>query len=96
VFPSILELPSALQESDAFEVVHAELDQSVQSGADRGVVLLESTGRTPKAIPTQMNANTLVSLSRCMQARGPRLVERIRSAFPNGITGPSGILRVSD
>ncbi len=65
VFPSILELPSALQESNAFEVVHAQLNRRAGSGANQGVVLLKSTGRAPKAISTQMNVNTLVGLSRC-------------------------------
>ncbi len=66
-FPSILELPSALQESDAFEVVHAELAQTGESGVNQGVVLLKSTGRAPKALPTQMNANTMQGLKRCEQ-----------------------------
>jgi 4-amino-4-deoxy-L-arabinose transferase-like glycosyltransferase len=90
VFPSILELPLALQESDAFYVVHAELSQRVESGANQGVVLLESTGRAPKALPTQMNASTLVGLLRCGQAKGPGYKERIRSKFPNGISVRTG------
>ena len=84
VFPSILELPSVLQESNAFEVVHGELNQRVESGANQGVVLLKSTGRAPKALPTQMDASTLVDLWRCEQAKGPGYKERIRSKFPNG------------
>jgi 4-amino-4-deoxy-L-arabinose transferase-like glycosyltransferase len=85
VFPSILELPSPLQKSNAFEVVHTELNQKVRSGANQGVVLLKSTGRAAKAVPTQMNANTLLRLRRCEQAKGPGYAERIRSKFPNGI-----------
>jgi hypothetical protein len=68
-FPSILELPSALQESGAFEVVHAELAQTGESGVNQGVVLLKSTGRAPKALPTQTNATTMQDLKRCEQAR---------------------------
>jgi 4-amino-4-deoxy-L-arabinose transferase-like glycosyltransferase len=68
-FPSILELPSALQESDAFEVVHAELAQTGESGVNQGVVLLKSTGRAPKALPTQMNANTMQGLKSCEQVK---------------------------
>jgi hypothetical protein len=65
MYPSILQLPSPLQESNAFDVVHAELAQKVESGAKQGVMLLKSTGRTPKALPTQMSANTMLSLTRC-------------------------------
>jgi len=68
-FPSILELPAALQESNAFEVVHAELAQTGESGAKQGVVLLRSTEQAPKALPTQMNANTMLSLKRCEEAK---------------------------
>jgi hypothetical protein len=85
VFPSILNLPLPLQESNAFRVVHAELSQKAGSGANQGVVLLKSTGRTPTALPTHMNANTLQRLRRCAQAKGPGYAEWIRSKFPNGI-----------
>ncbi len=90
VFPSILGLPSPLQKSNAFDVVHAELDQKAESGANQGVVLLKSTGRTPKALPTQMNANTLLRLKRCVQEKGPGYAERISSKFSNGITVRTG------
>ena len=36
---------------------------------NQGVVLLKSTGRAPKALPTQMNANTMQDLKRCEQAK---------------------------
>jgi hypothetical protein len=65
VYPTILQLPSALQKSNAFEVVHAELGQKGESGANEGVVLLKSTGQAPKVLPTQMNVDTIVSLMRC-------------------------------
>jgi hypothetical protein len=89
-YPDILKLSSLLEESNAFEVVHTELDPKGKSSANQGVVLLKSTGRAPKAVPTQMNANTLLRLRRCEQVKGPGYQERIRSMFPNGI------LRVSD
>jgi hypothetical protein len=79
-FPGILGLPSLLQESGAFEVVHAE----GRSGA-QGVVLLKSTGRAPEAVPTLMNRNTVVNLRRCEQAKGQGFSNWLRSKFPNGI-----------
>ena len=63
VFPGILGLPSRLQESGAFEVVHTE-----GRAAERGLVLLKSTGRAPEAVPTLMNRNTRVNLEKCKQA----------------------------
>jgi 4-amino-4-deoxy-L-arabinose transferase-like glycosyltransferase len=87
--PGILELPSRLQESGAFEVVHSELDHEGTSGGNQDLVLLESTGWAPRAVPTQMSANTVLRLRRCEQAKGPGYEERIRSRFPNGISsGP--------
>jgi 4-amino-4-deoxy-L-arabinose transferase-like glycosyltransferase len=83
--PGILKLPSRLQESGAFEVVHSELDPGGASGANQGVVLLKNTGREPRAVPTQMNAHTMLRLRRCERAKGPGYEKRIRSRFPNGI-----------
>jgi hypothetical protein len=96
MFPGMLQLPSPLQESNAFEVIHAEFGQEGESGAYEGVVLLKSTGRAPKAVPTQMDAYTVRNLKRCEQAKGLGYAERIRSKFPNGIVVRNGILRVSD
>jgi 4-amino-4-deoxy-L-arabinose transferase-like glycosyltransferase len=79
-YSGILGLPSLLQGSGAFKVVHAEGRSGVQ-----GVVLLKSTGQSPNGEPTLMNANTLHSLARCEQARGPGDEKMIRSEFPNGI-----------
>jgi hypothetical protein len=84
--PGIMALPSRLEESGAFEVVHAELDHDGRSGASRSFVLLKTTGRAPEAVPTQMDANTVLRLRRCEQARGPGYEERIMSKFPNGIS----------
>jgi hypothetical protein len=84
--PGILELPPRLEESGAFEVVHSELDLR---GANKGLVLLESTGRAPEAVPTQMSEHTMQQLRRCEQANGPGYEERIRSRFPNGISSGS-------
>jgi 4-amino-4-deoxy-L-arabinose transferase-like glycosyltransferase len=86
--PGILELPSRLQESGAFEVVHSELDREA-SGPNKSLVLLRSTGRVPRAVPTQMNASSELHLRRCERAKGPGYEERIRSTFPNGISGGS-------
>jgi 4-amino-4-deoxy-L-arabinose transferase-like glycosyltransferase len=63
--PGILKLPSRLQQSGAFEVVHSELDRGGTSGPNQGLVLLKSTGRAPTAVPTQMTANTELRLRRC-------------------------------
>jgi hypothetical protein len=79
-YPSILELSSLLQESGTFEVVHAEGRSSAQ-----GVVLLKGTGRTPEAVPTLINKNTLIDLKRCEQAKGREYSNWLRSTFPNGI-----------
>jgi hypothetical protein len=84
-YPGILELPSRLEDSDAFEVVHTELDHKGKSGANQGVVLLRSIDRASEAVPTQMNANTVLCLRRCEQAKGPGYEKRIRSKFSNGI-----------
>jgi 4-amino-4-deoxy-L-arabinose transferase-like glycosyltransferase len=80
VFPGIMGLPALLQKSGAFGVVHAE----GRSGA-QGVVLLKSTGGTPRAVPTLMNRNTVVNLKRCEQARAQGYSSWLRSEFPNGI-----------
>jgi 4-amino-4-deoxy-L-arabinose transferase-like glycosyltransferase len=80
-YPGILELPSLLQKSGAFKVVHAE----GHSGT-HGVVLLKSTGRAPEAVPTLINRNTVVNLERCEQAKGQEdYTSWLRSKFPNGI-----------
>ncbi len=67
-YPGILKLPARLKDSGAFEVVHAELGQDGEARANQGVVLLKSTGRAPKAVPTYMNAKTALRLKRCAQA----------------------------
>ncbi len=38
---------------------------------NHSLVLLKSTGRTPRAVPTQMTSNTELRLRRCEQAKGP-------------------------
>jgi hypothetical protein len=53
-------------------------------------VLLESTGRPPESVPTRMNVGTAFGLKRCEQSQGPGYEDRIKSTFPNGITGPRG------
>ena len=80
VSPSILRVPSLLQESGAFEVVHAEGRSGVQ-----GVVLLKSTGLAPEAVPTLINRNTLTNLKRCEGVKGEGDSSWLRSTFPHGI-----------
>jgi 4-amino-4-deoxy-L-arabinose transferase-like glycosyltransferase len=80
-FPGILGIRSLLQESGAFEVVHAE----GRWGA-RGVVLLESTGGAPEAVPTLMNPNTVVGLKRCEGVEGQKYSSWLRAEFPHGIS----------
>ena len=80
VFPGIMWLPSLLQESGAFETVHAEGRRVVE-----GVVLLKSTGRPPEAVPTLLNRNAVLNLKHCEQARGQDYSSWSRSKFPNGI-----------
>jgi hypothetical protein len=70
-YPGVLGLPALLQESNAFQVVHAEGRSGVQ-----GVVLLKSTGRAPRAVPTQMTATAKLRLRRCEQGKGPGYAER--------------------
>jgi hypothetical protein len=81
VFPGILGLPSLLQESGAFEVVHAQGRSAAQ-----GVVLLKSTGDAPRGVPTLMNRNAVANLKRCEQAKGRGNSNWLRSKFPNGIS----------
>jgi hypothetical protein len=88
-FPGIVRLPSRLQQSGAFEVVHSELDKST-SGRNESLVLMKSTGRKPVALPTLMQANTVLRLGRCEQAEGPGYAGKLRSGFPNGIRLPAG------
>jgi 4-amino-4-deoxy-L-arabinose transferase-like glycosyltransferase len=89
-YPGILKLPSHLKDSNAFEIVHTELNHEGESNTNQGIVLLKSTGRTPRAVPTQMDANTMLHLRRCEQAKGPGYEKRIESKFPNGIVVVSG------
>nr|MBA2712506.1 hypothetical protein [Rubrobacteraceae bacterium] len=90
VFPAILGLPPALRASGAFDVAHANLVVERRRGVKQGVVLLKRAGRGPEAVPTRMNTNTAFVLKRCEQSRGPGYEDRIKSTFPNGITGPTG------
>jgi hypothetical protein len=79
-FPGILSLPSLLQESGAFEVNRAEGSSGAQ-----GVVLLNSTGRAPEAVPTLMNRTTVLNLKRCGQAKDRGDANWLRSKFNNGV-----------
>ena len=92
VFPAILGLPPALRASGAFDLAHANLLVGRRVGVKQGVVLLKDAGQAPDAAPTRMNATTAFLLKRCEQARGPGYEERLKSRFPNGITGPRDTL----
>ena len=83
LFLGILRLPSLLQQSGAFEIVHTETEGR---WATQGVVLLKSTGRAPEAVPTLMNRNTVVNLSKCEHANGQGHSSWLRNRFPNGIS----------
>jgi hypothetical protein len=78
-----------LRESGAFEVVHGELGNG-PSGRNDSLVLMKVTGRNPTAVPTLMEAKTVLRLRRCEQTEGPGYARRIRSGFPNGIRLRSG------
>jgi hypothetical protein len=80
-YPGILGIRSLLQESGAFEVVHAE----GRWGA-RGVVLLETTGGAPEAVPTLMNSDTVVGLKRCEGVEGQKYSSWLRAEFPHGLS----------
>jgi hypothetical protein len=83
-FAGIMGLPSRLQQSGAFEVVHSELDEGA-TGRNESLVLLKSTGRKPEAVPTLMEAETAFRLRSCERKEGPGYAGRMRSGFPNGI-----------
>ena len=88
-FAGIMGLTLRLQESGAFKVAHSELDKGT-SGWNESLVLMKSTGRKPEAVPTLMQAKTVLRLRRCEKAEGPGYAGRIRSMFPNGIRTRKG------
>jgi hypothetical protein len=79
-FSGILGLPSILQRSGAFEIVRSE-----GSRGARGVVLLKSTARPPKAVPTLMNRDTVTDLGHCGETKRRGYANWLRSKFPDGI-----------
>jgi hypothetical protein len=79
VSPSILRVPSLLQQSGAFKIVHAEGSSGVQ-----GLVLLKSTGLTPKSVPTLINRNAVINLKRCEGLNSQEYSSWLRSKFPHG------------
>jgi len=96
VFPAILGLSPALRATDAYDLAHASAVTRRRSGIKKGVVLLESTGRTPEAVPARTNATTAATLKRCIKSRGPGYENRFESRFPNGISGPKGPFKMVD
>jgi hypothetical protein len=92
-FPAILGLSPALQTSGAFDLAHANVSVRRGTGEKHGVILLKSTGETPSAAPTRMNANTALMLKYCAQAQGPGYEKKLRSKFPNGVAGAKGAFK---
>lgn len=84
-YPGLLKLPTVLEDSGAFRVLHAEYGYGGKARARQGVVLLKSTGKKPESVPTLMNAATARSLERCERKKGPGYQKRIESMFPNGV-----------
>lgn len=80
--PRYAELPSPLLESKAFEVAHAELPQEGEPVGTQAVVLLKRTDLAPKAMPTQMNAETIRTLKRCKQAQDRNSAGGMGSELP--------------
>ena len=87
-FPAILDLPPAIRVSDAFGLANAYLVVNA-SAAKEGIVLLKSTGRTAKAAPTSMNANTALALRRCEQTGRREQTDDLDSKFPHGVVIPN-------
>ena len=85
VFPRIVVLPQRLEKSGAFKIVHSERIQKGPYRNTDGLVLLKSTGRSPKPVPTMMNKNSLHSLKSCEREKGPGTKKRLDARFPNGI-----------
>jgi hypothetical protein len=48
-------------------------------------VLLKSTGRPPRPVPTLMNRSTLADLGRCEETKRAGYANWLRSRFPDGI-----------
>ena len=85
IYPGIIELPARLERSGAFKVVHSErIKKGPYSNRD-GLVLLKTTGRNPKSVPTLMTKDTLDALESCEKKKGPGAQKRLNSTFPNGI-----------
>lgn len=85
-YPGLVKLAWRLQESGAFEIVHADFGKKGTRWAYEGVVLLKSTGQAPRAIPTQMDARSLFVLRSCERAKGPGYARKVKSRFTNGIS----------
>jgi 4-amino-4-deoxy-L-arabinose transferase-like glycosyltransferase len=87
--PRYAELPSPLLESKAFELAHAELPREGEPVGTQTVVLLERTDLAPKAMPAQMNAETMRTLKRCRQAQDQGSARGLGFRLPNKISGAS-------
>jgi hypothetical protein len=92
-FPPILDLPPAIRTSGTFGLANAYVVVSAP-GVKEGIVLLKSTGQTPRATPTSMNANTVLGVRRCVQAGGTQNADNLDSRFPHGVVVPNqGFIR---
>jgi hypothetical protein len=87
-FPPILDLPPAMRVSGAFGLANAYVVASAP-GVKEGIVLLKSTGRSARAVPTSMNANTALALRRCEQSGSAAQTDGLDSKFPHGVVLPN-------
>jgi len=87
-FPPILDLPPAIRASGAFGLANAYLVVSAP-GVKEGIVLLKSTGRPARSMPTSMNVNTALGLRRCEQTMGTQNTDMLDSKFPHGVVLPN-------
>ena len=101
VFPGTMTWISALVDSGAFQVAHAEYlpsftatGEAVDTPYSAGLVLLSTTGQPPAPVPTHMSPESFAQLITCgkqgellwFSSQAPReRREALLSTFPNGI-----------
>jgi len=86
-YPGVLGWAPYLVDSGAFEIVHATpTSRDKNTGISVGLILLKRTGKPAKAMPTRMDAYTVLHLVRCERQRsGSQYAKKIRNSFPNGV-----------
>lgn len=86
-YPGVLGWAPYLVDSGAFEIVHATpTSRYKDTGISVGLILLKRTGEPAKAMPTRMDAYTVLQLVRCERQRsGSQYAKEIRNSFPNGV-----------